>query len=315
MAEFWQDVQKRALATQVAWSEHFSTLQIGAFTAADFATLIGELEPAAGLRDARIHDYDQATQTRDFSDLRLRLLGKRVPALIEGMVDSESGLLDDLDKVYAIRPESFASAISRGHALVPIWKSVNQWQTGQTPPRPVVVAGTATVSTLESELVGTPTLLAGVATAEEQVTRQRSTLRALAMKVDRISKRAYKSMRATPDLSPEATAALDDIPTTTTSDLPDTLGIRTITQGGVSGRQILVRYEPHVHEEGETLKIEWMIVGVDVGFDSHATVDPSGNALGPFVVGQEVKVRTTVTNPAGTRTGSVRTLTILEPPE
>jgi len=39
----------------------------------------------------------------------------------------------------------------------------------------------------------------------------------------------------------------------------------------------------------------------------------SGNALGPFTIGQVVKLRTRVTNTNGTTTGSVRTLTLLDP--
>ena len=42
--------------------------------------------------------------------------------------------------------------------------------------------------------------------------------------------------------------------------------------------------------------------------------DASGNALGPFQVGQTVKVRTRVTNASGSREGGVRQLTLLAPP-
>jgi hypothetical protein len=42
-------------------------------------------------------------------------------------------------------------------------------------------------------------------------------------------------------------------------------------------------------------------------------VDPSGNALGPFAVGQTVNLRTRVTSNTGTTLGSVRTLTLAAP--
>jgi hypothetical protein len=48
-------------------------------------------------------------------------------------------------------------------------------------------------------------------------------------------------------------------------------------------------------------------------FTHTAPADPSGNALGPFTVGQVIKLRTRVTNSNGTTTGSVRTLTVLNP--
>ena len=42
-------------------------------------------------------------------------------------------------------------------------------------------------------------------------------------------------------------------------------------------------------------------------------VDPSGNALGPFAVGQVVKIITEVSNSSGSRSIAPRTITITEP--
>lgn len=56
-----------------------------------------------------------------------------------------------------------------------------------------------------------------------------------------------------------------------------------------------------------------MVEGVDSDFTHEAELDPSGNTLGPFTVGQVVKVRTSVTNSTGTRTSAVRTITIETP--
>ena len=53
--------------------------------------------------------------------------------------------------------------------------------------------------------------------------------------------------------------------------------------------------------------------GVDHDFAHTHTADPSGKALGPFTVGQVVKLRTRLTNSNGTTTGSIRTLTLLNP--
>ena len=52
---------------------------------------------------------------------------------------------------------------------------------------------------------------------------------------------------------------------------------------------------------------------MDPGFDHSAPLDASGNALGPFVVGQTVSVITEVSNSAGTRTTAPRTIVIEEP--
>lgn len=48
--------------------------------------------------------------------------------------------------------------------------------------------------------------------------------------------------------------------------------------------------------------IKWQVANVDAGFDHSAPLDASGNALGPFTVGQTVKVITEATNSIATRT-------------
>ena len=78
-------------------------------------------------------------------------------------------------------------------------------------------------------------------------------------------------------------------------------------------------YDPHKmehffrHIHATTKLVKWKVVGVDVGFDNSATLDPSGNTLGPFAVDQVVLVMTEVSNSSGTRTSAVRTITIEEP--
>ena len=47
--------------------------------------------------------------------------------------------------------------------------------------------------------------------------------------------------------------------------------------------------------------------------DYTTTMDASGNALGPFPEGKVVKVRTLVSNSAGSRTTAPRTITIAAP--
>jgi hypothetical protein len=62
-----------------------------------------------------------------------------------------------------------------------------------------------------------------------------------------------------------------------------------------------------------TRLIRRQVDGVDPGFDLNAPLDASGNALGPFAVGQVVQVMTEVSNSSGTRNSAVRTITIEEP--
>ena len=59
--------------------------------------------------------------------------------------------------------------------------------------------------------------------------------------------------------------------------------------------------------------IKWQVIGADLDFAHSAPLDASGNALGPFAVGQMVKIITEVSNSAGTRTTAPRTITIETP--
>ena len=144
------------------------------------------------------------------------------------------------------------------------------------------------------------------------VTSARTDLRVATTAVDRLNKRYYDKLSAEARTNPALAEALANI-TTTSGNLPGTLGIRTLLQGGVNGLQLLVSYENGTYTSGATSTVEWMVEGVDTDFTHTAPADPSGNALGPFTIGQVVKLRTRVTNANGTTTGSVRTLTILNP--
>ena len=74
--------------------------------------------------------------------------------------------------------------------------------------------------------------------------------------------------------------------------------------------QPLVAYVPGGGAHATTMLIKWQIVGTDATFVHSAPLDASGNALGPFAVGQVVKIITETSNSAGTRTTAPRTITI-----
>ncbi len=56
--------------------------------------------------------------------------------------------------------------------------------------------------------------------------------------------------------------------------------------------------------------VEWFVVGAEAEFAHGVVADPSGNTLGPFAIGNTVKLRTRVRNSNGTTTGSVRSLVV-----
>ena len=104
--------------------------------------------------------------------------------------------------------------------------------------------------------------------------------------------------------------ALGSIPTEGGTPAPDPIEINTVTQGGEGGLQ---DYVPGGGAHATTKLLKWMVVGVDADFTNSVELEAGGNAVGPFVEGQVVKVITEATNSSGSRTSAERTIT-LEPP-
>lgn len=314
MAQYWQEVQDRAVATLAVWESFFSDLALGRVGPDPFSDQLTALTTLAQARDNQVQAVDGARQAEDFAETALRLAELGVPKIIEGVVDEESGLLDDLDKVYAVPPWSPAKVVERGQLLVSVWAVANAWQTSRTPPRAAIVRGTMTQAAFATKLTTFPSLSQAVVATELALSTARGDLRRAAAAVDRLNKRFLKAARGSADEGTPAWDALNTIPVESASPLPDTLSIRTFSQGGAGGLKLLVTYEPYDDDSAETKLLQWMIEGVDAGWDHEVAVDPTGQALGPFVVGQTVRVRTKVTNPSGTRESGPRQLTILAPP-
>lgn len=313
MAEYWQDVQERAQATVAVWEQYFSALSLGSVGLGEFKTLTEGLPGLAQARDDAAQELDEARQARDVAAERLRRTSIRVPLAIEGMVDPESGLLDDLNKVYGVEPRSLARVEARGRRLVPVWVAANGWLAGQTPPLPAIEVEPFTATEYLAALHGFGALKQAVANAEERDDAARGELEAWARTVERLAIRFLKAGRgmALPGSAEET--ALDTIPTSAASNLPATLGIRTLTQGGVNGLQLLVAYVPYALDPDESAVLRYQRLDVDPEW-LEVAYDASGNAIGPFEVGRTVRVRTAVTNANGTREGAPRQLTLVAPP-
>ena len=131
--------------------------------------------------------------------------------------------------------------------------------------------------------------------------------------MDQVIKRWHKVAKAGNDPSSPVYEALAGIPMEPSTPVPDPMEIDTVAQGGEDGEQVLVSYLPGGVAHATTRQVQWQVVGEDADFTHTAPLDASGNALGPFAVGKVVKVRTLVSNSAGSRTTAPRTVTIAAP--
>lgn len=312
MAEYWQTVEERAQATIAVWQQHFASLTLGATDSAAFVLLTNALTTHAQERDNAVQTLDQARQARDFAAQSLRNAGLRVPKIIEGRLDPESGLIDDLDKVYAIRPRSFDQVLARGRKLLPVWTAANVWLAAQVPPQPPIESGVLDVDDFNDALDAFGPLMQAVANAEERDNASRDALNDASRDVEKLCIRFLSAARGIATPGSPAEAALDTIPTSASSNLPDALRMLTFSQGGVDGLQLLAAYAPYSLKPDETAVLQYLRLDIDADWQS-VPYDASGNAIGPFEVGQTVKARTRVTNTSGSREGGVRQLTLIAP--
>lgn len=268
------------------------------------------LDDLGQVRDDALADFDAANNAATLSFLALRSMVLALPQAAEGELSedlpAESELLDLLDPAYGIKPRTAENAIARGRILVSAMTRMNAYLAGLPIPRAPITSGGLGLINLSSALSALPLLQQTEENSAADVQATRTGLRVPATGLDRLNKRFYSRVKAEPRTNP----ALAQI-TTGGDDLPGTLGIAGILQGGANSLSLLVSYESGTFHDEWTNTLEWMVVGADLDFTHSNPADPSGNTLGPFAVGQTVKLRTRVTNANGTTTGSVRTLLIV----
>jgi hypothetical protein len=315
--EYWEVTKQRAQLTLAAWTQYIATVKVGGRANTDLETLIGEFEPLVQERTAAQDTYDAGYRAVQDALLRMKILGTKLPQILEAQLDENLGIMKDVDDLYAVAPRTEASILKRARMLYPVWVRANTALGALVPPQgPITraVGGTVyTAALLKTLLDGYTALVQTMSDTQEAVDVKRAALRALDRTVDQLNKRWYKLVKASYDPGSDVYEALADIPTEPGTPAPEPVEIATVTQGGEGGLQVLVAYVPGGGEHATTKLVKWQVVGVDPGFDESLPLDASGNALGPFTQGQVVKIITEVSNSTGSRTTAPRTITIGPP--
>jgi hypothetical protein len=219
--------------------------------------------------------------------------------------------------VFRIAPRFGPSILSRARALYPVWVRANTALAALTPPAAPItrpIQGTPqTAALLKALLDGFTDVSKEQDDQEAMLDKKRSELRALDRQTDQLSKNWYQVVKNTYDPGSAVYEALASIPVETRTPAPDPIDLQPLEQGGDDGLHVLVSYEPGGGAHATTKEVEYMVEGVDADFGHAVDLDASGNLLGPFTVGQVVRVRTKVSNSSGARTSAVRMITIEEP--
>ena len=315
--EYWEDTKNRAQLTRAAWEQHVPALKIGTDGFADLEDFIAEFEPLVQERTLAQDAQDAAFRAIQGALLKLKVLGTKIPAIIDGQLSEDEGLMKDLNDLYGTKPVTEASILKRARMLYPVWVRANTALAALPTPQPAItriIQGVAfTAAMLKTLLDGYTDLVATNHNKLQKLDEKRTALRTLDRRVDQLNKRWYRVVKASYDPGTPPYEALKNIPTEPGTPLPETVEIDTVTQGGEDGLQVLVSYVPGGGDHATTKKIKWQVEGTDATFTNEAPLDPSGNALGPFAVGTVIKIITEVTNSTGSRTTSPRTITLEEP--
>ena len=315
--EFWEVTKNRAQQTLPVWTQYAPSLTIGGKTPADLEALIDGFEPLVQARTLAQDGVDAAYYAIQDALQRMRVLGTRVPQIIEGQLDENALLMKDVDQLFKTSPRSEGTILKRLRMLLPVWARANTALAAMTPPQPAItrtVGGIVyTVAAATTLLDGYTALIKVYKNSEEELDITRQALIEHDRACDRLNKRWYKVAKATADPGQPLYDELEDITTEPSTPAPEIIEIDHVTQGGEGGLEVLVAYEPGGGAHATQKVVKWQIVGVDPGFIHSAALDPSGNNLGTFAVGQTVQIITEVSNSAGTRTSAPRSLTLGEP--
>lgn len=168
---------------------------------------------------------------------------------------------------------------------------------------------------LQALLDGYADLIKALENKEPDLDTARENLRPHDHTTDRLNKRWYKVVKESHDPGDSVCEALAGTPTEASTPVGDPIEIDTVAQGGDGGLRVLVQYVSGGGDHATTKEVQWTVAGVhaDGTFPHTAPLDASRNALGPFVVGKTVKVRTAMSNSSGTRTTAPQTVVVATP--
>jgi hypothetical protein len=314
--EPWEITKERAQITLPIWETHTPTLTIGELESSDLDTMIGGYEALVQARTDAQDVFDEAGRAVARSLAIMKTLSVKVTAIIEAQLSENESIMDDVNDVQKIVPRTEPTILKRARMLYPVWVRANTALAALPDPQgPITrkVSGVVyTAAALKGLLDGFTNLVKTMRDEKSVLKVKKSDLAKHDKAVDQLIKRWYKNAKAAAEPGSDLEAALEDVPTEEGTPAPEVIEIDAVTQGGASGLEVLVTYVAGGGAHATTKLVKWQ-VGAEVDYPHSEALEAGGNTLGPFTVGQVVKIITAVSNSTGTRTVAPRTITI-EPP-
>lgn len=298
MNEYWEITRERGVATQAVWDMQ-PAFEINNLTRTQHGTLTDSLPTLAQTRDNKENDLTDALAAKHTVFDKLQNLTIRVPGLIDGLLDDDDDLKEQLDAIYGVNPAtSENSALRRGRLLLPLWTDVNTARAAAVPPKPALTVDYLAAPVAVADFSATIDLaLAKQKTeAEKQrdVTNSKSALRTADIKLDRGNKRWYKAwLLAFPVGTPEGDAAASQIPTE--QGVAQAVVLLILSAVAQPDHTIIVTLDPAGGLHATTKELQYMLPG-ETEFGHSTPITSNSMTVGPFAAGASVSFRTRVSN-------------------
>lgn len=300
MDEYWEITQERAVATQAVWAMKIA-FELNKLNRTQHAALTDSLPTLAQTRDNKENDLTEALAAKHTVFDRLISIATRMPGLIDGTLDDDDELKDQLDAIYAIDAHASENqTLRRCRLLLPFWTDVDAARALAVPAKPPLTldCGTpplaVTVGGFASTISAAGTAQKTEAERSRDVTNAKSALRAADHKAGRANKRWYKAwMKAYPEGTAEGDAALSQIPTEQGTPPPSSLEILTLT--ALPEHTVRVNLDPAGGAHATTKELQYMLPG-ETEFGHTTPVPGKVLIVGPLTAGASVSFRTRVAN-------------------
>lgn len=293
----WQTIHQRGQQTNAVWNTHAPAFTVGTLTLALHQADVAAL-PAAGQALASEQDVvDAARAARDATCDLIKDLATRAPRVLDGALDFGDPLHGDLDDIRLVEITGLDTIISRGQRVRSVWEKVNVRNAALVPPIPALVVGSKTVADLVAALTELPVKTQAVEDTRSVLSDKRSSLRALAGKVDKNNKRWYAAWEGNfPAGSPERDA-LTQIDTGTPTPPPTVLLIASLS--GINATTVQVSYTAGGGAHASELELQWQLAGQPDWTVAGDATEPSQQVSEPDFEQATVRFRTRAKNSRG----------------
>lgn len=298
MNEYWEITHERGVATQAVWGMQ-PTFKLKNLDRTQHGTLVDSLPVLAQARDNAENNLTDALAAKNTVFAKLLDLDIRVPGVIDGVLDDEDELKDQLDAIYGVDADASENhTLRRARLVLPFWTDVNAACAAMVPPDPPITLDyqgvTVTVTDFSATIDAAIAAQKTVAEKQRLVTNAKSALRTADRKTDRGNKRWYKAwLKKYPIGTPEGDAAASQIPTEQGTAQAQVLAI--LSAVPQPNHSVIVTLDPAGGLHATTKELQYMLPG-ETEFGHSTPITSNSMTVGPFAAGASVSFRTRVAN-------------------